>query len=744
MGFVSNKIRSTEFVGPLTGTAETASIAISSSYAAAATTSSYALFALSASYEVNYETSSSYAETASLAILARSASLSETASYIETLHQDVAMTGSWEMIGNLTVNGTASFTYVTASQTLVEQNTITVFGSGSVLPQAGLIAADTASVYTSGSWLWDFPKQYWYTTASISASRFNGTASIADAISGSITQDLTISGSVRISGSLLINGEEPGFGAAVIISGSAPSGSTTGSMWFNNQDLNLYIQYNDGTSSYWLPSYNNQSLYANSASFAVTTSFANNFTVSRSFTAASSSTFLGTASFTSQTIVNDLQVINKIQHATSPKPSANYGVALGNNAMVSGGYGVAVGSNNFISASAVAAFVAGQFNTASAALQTIVGQYNAPNNTAGAFIVGGGTGTESGSRKNTAVFTTSSIILSSSIFISGSLLLNGAEVGGRGATVTITGSIPSGSANSGSLWWNENDGNLYIQVTGPTGSTYVPATNTVAGGNYGATLVTARTGSTWSINHNLNTTTPLITVYSGSSVMIPATIDSLDANNTRITFSGSVTGTAVLSTGIGNATANLAVSASYATTASLVVNATSASLATSASFATTASALLGTSPTYIQAYNASQMSLPAAATTTVAGWTSSIAQNATEWNPATGVFTATKAGTYLVSAKLLFNQFTPNAIGNELNISIVSSAQGTVATSYIFCETTSNVLRMIPAATAIVTVTPGQTILTNCYQATGAARTLFNNFGGSSITIQELPNKIQK
>lgn len=580
MGFVSNKIRSTEFVGPLTGTAETASIAISSSYADAATTSSYALFALSASYEVNYETSSSYAETASLAILAHSASLSETASYIETLHQDVAMTGSWEMIGNLTVNGTASFTYTTASQTLVDQNTITVYGSGSVLPTAGYIAADTASVYTSGSWLWDFPKQVWFTTASISASRFSGTASIADAITGSLTQDVTISGSVRISGSLLINGEEPRFGAAVIISGSAPSGSATGSMWFNDEDLNLYIQYNDGTSSYWVPSYNNQSLYANSASFAATTSFANNFTVSRSFTAASSSTFLGTASFVSQAVIRDLQVINKIQHATSPKPAANYGVALGNNAMVSGGYGVAVGSNNFISASAQAAFVSGQYNTASATSQTVVGQYNAPDNTAGAFIVGGGTGTESGSRKNTAVFTTSSITLSSSIFISGSLLLNGAEVGGKGATVTITGSIPSGSANSGSLWWNETDGNLYVQVVGPTGSTYVPATNTVAGGYYGETRTVTATGSVWNINHNLDSHTPLITVYSGSSVMIPASIDSLDANNTRITFSGSVTGTAVLSTGIGNETTNNAVSASYAT---------SASFARSASFATTAS-----------------------------------------------------------------------------------------------------------------------------------------------------------
>ena len=118
----------------------------------------------------------SFAATASNAF---SASYAVTASNINTLEQDVYMTGSWEMLGNLTVRGTASFQYTTASQTLINQNTITVFGSGSVLPQAGLIAADTASVYTSGSWLWDFPGQYWFTTASISASSFNGTASFA-------------------------------------------------------------------------------------------------------------------------------------------------------------------------------------------------------------------------------------------------------------------------------------------------------------------------------------------------------------------------------------------------------------------------------------------------------------------------------------------------------------------------------------------------------------------------------------
>jgi hypothetical protein len=38
--------------------------------------------------------------------------------------------------------------------------------------------------------------------------------------------------------------------------------------------------------------------------------------------------------------------------------------------------------------------------------------------------------------------------------------------------------IETGSA-SGSLWWNTNDGNLYIQAGGPSGSTWVPAVTTI-------------------------------------------------------------------------------------------------------------------------------------------------------------------------------------------------------------------------------------------------------------------------
>ena len=99
---------------------------------------------------------------------------------------------------------------------------------------------------------------------------------------------------------------------------------------------------------------------------------------------------------------------------------------------------------------------------------------------------------------------------------------------------------------------------------------------------------------TWSINHNLNTRTPLVDVYNNLyNIIIPAEITSVDANNTQITFATATAGYAILSKGSG-----------------LVSNATSASQATSASYsisssyAATASFVLGTIDSASYATNA--------------------------------------------------------------------------------------------------------------------------------------------
>lgn len=74
--------------------------------------------------------------------------------------------------------------------------------------------------------------------------------------------------------------------------------------------------------------------------------------------------------------------------------------------------------------------------------------------------------------------------------------------------------------------------------------------------------------STWTINHNLSTSTPLVDVYDSSyNQLIPASVSSISDNTTQITFSITQAGYAIISKGSG-ISSQIAVSASFATTAS--------------------------------------------------------------------------------------------------------------------------------------------------------------------------------
>lgn len=192
--------------------------------------------------------------------------------------------------------------------------------------------------------------------------------------------------------------------------------------------------------------------------------------------------------------------------------------------------------------------------------------------------------------------------------ISGSLSVNGVPVGS--ATVLVSGSAPSGSQTSGSLWWNNEDGNLYIQSAINSGSSWVPAVTSVAGGNYGATYRNTYSASIWTVTHNLGTAEPIIQVYSGSQMMIPASIMAQDTTTSIITFASITSGSVIASTGVGGiTTASFALmsatadsssyalnstSASYALSSSYTLNATSASYASSSRNATSASYLFQT------------------------------------------------------------------------------------------------------------------------------------------------------
>lgn len=195
---------------------------------------------------------------------------------------------------------------------------------------------------------------------------------------------------------------------------------------------------------------------------------------------------------------------------------------------------------------------------------------------------------------NAPIFVTNSLTVG---YASGSSQVSGANMFGTASwavdalfgapAVVVSGSYPTTQRNiatgsaSGSLWWNNDDGNLYIQSQGPTGSVWVPAMTTVAGSTFGATYTnTYAAATTWSVVHGLGTLTPLIQVYSGSTVIAPGTIRAVDTNTTQILFSTAVSGTVIASTGIGGPTSSsyaltstTALTASYAHTASYTPNA---------------------------------------------------------------------------------------------------------------------------------------------------------------------------
>ena len=146
------------------------------------------------------------------------------------------------------------------------------------------------------------------------------------------------------------------------------------------------------------------------------------------------------------------------------------------------------------------------------------------NNISGSFtgsLLGTGSWAVSASRATTASFA-----------LTASYALNGGS--GGGASVTISGSIPSGSQPSGSLWWNNNDGDLYIQVADPSGSIYVPAVSNAITSVSASFATTASTttlsyanvflGGTWPTANNTDIT---IHAVSGSGVTAAANVITL-------------------------------------------------------------------------------------------------------------------------------------------------------------------------------------------------------------------------
>lgn len=112
----------------------------------------------------------SYAQTASFAQNAQTASFVQstisssfalTSSYINTLNQDVLITGSLTVLQGATIYGSSSFLYITASQLAVSASYISVNVFEPFQRFGGLIVYDSGSSQATSSLTWDSLNNHW-------------------------------------------------------------------------------------------------------------------------------------------------------------------------------------------------------------------------------------------------------------------------------------------------------------------------------------------------------------------------------------------------------------------------------------------------------------------------------------------------------------------------------------------------------------------------------------------------------
>jgi len=86
-----------------------------------------------------------------------------TASFLNTLNQNLTLSGSLTVLNNLTVFGTQSVVYITSSQLDIATNLITVNTSTPAIRFGGIAVRDSGSLATgrTGSLLWDSQNDVW-------------------------------------------------------------------------------------------------------------------------------------------------------------------------------------------------------------------------------------------------------------------------------------------------------------------------------------------------------------------------------------------------------------------------------------------------------------------------------------------------------------------------------------------------------------------------------------------------------
>lgn len=113
----------------------------------------------------------------------------------------------------------------------------------------GSISLTTANIPESGNLYFTTARVDSHLSGGTGVTYSNGSISIGQDVS--TTADVTFN-DVTVVGNLIA--DIAGGGTSVEISDSAPSSPSEGDLWWDSTDSNMYIYYDDGTSSQWVPS----------------------------------------------------------------------------------------------------------------------------------------------------------------------------------------------------------------------------------------------------------------------------------------------------------------------------------------------------------------------------------------------------------------------------------------------------------------------------------------------------------
>ena len=340
----------------------------------------------------------------------------------------------------------------------------------------------------------------------------------------------------------------------------------------------------------------------------------------------------------------------------------------------------------------------------------------------------------------------------------------GGTISGRSGSIGI-GTINPTSASltvNGNVWSLSFTGSLLGTASFATSASWAPGGGGGAVSGAAFTHTQASPSTTWTVDHNLNNSYPVVTVYDFNGfVVVPLNISSSNVNRTTITFSYGATGYA---TAVAAGTSNI-ISASFATNAataqtasffggsiSSAVSASYASSSTSASFAVnavtaqTASFFSGTVTSASYALNAGNTQTASFATN--AG-SASYALNAGNTITASFATNANSASYALNAGNTQTASFAINAgsasyalnAGNTQSSSFAATAssadnflvRGTLTAQTIVVQTITSSTDFVTGSTRFGTIASNTHVFTGSVSISGSL-TVQGAISGSNIT----------